>query len=611
MLVHQAQLDDYAQQARRIATAARAAGALSAVDWQIAWVAYQHLARFARDARARQPQNCDQPAAQTQTQAPGAEATATTPPITPGMLTQRAAALMEAARAAAQACDRGGLAEAIRELDLLANEARARAQAGLSREAQDYVMRDWAGVVNFTTLARSLRLQNCPRTGAGAVSQPPGAPAPAVSPPAKPWAQDNQLLYRALRLADTADRIDREHLAASESCNIPLMRAKLAELQAIAAELRRIADGAQAAGDLSQIKPDLARGLAEGRERQVREAAQRLPQNCPEASQPSSVPGRQVGSADGARPGSRFGIYAGAAWSSDWFKTTGIGFQRDGAEGEAPERFAGQPSRRVDMLKIGGFASFDIGVPMRFGFAYSQGDESRRFVVDAPPGGALGIVYGDDSPSGSTGIGSPIGGLSGENKVDVEIFDGRVEVPIRIIQAVFLFAQATRVERAHFGSAHFSHQIGNTVFEFSQERRQKLDETWIGAGLGGAIRAPLWSGFFFNLNGSAGVYYRDSEFDSVEHNTNNFTVDVDRDFTVEVSESDSGIGFQGNLAANVEVLVSPNVSIFGGGSVSYRSNVGTIFNPKSGTDVIEGRTTTLRSTDVWVHGVNFGLKVRY
>lgn len=294
---------------------------------------------------------------------------------------------------------------------------------------------------------------------------------------------------------------------------------------------------------------------------------------------------------------------------------TGIGFRRDGAPGEAPETFAGMTDDRIPFWSAGGEISLSGFFLDLF---YGEGDGAGSFDIPNESGVDSGVVYGDLSPSGSSGIATPFG-LTGMTWVDFRRYGLRGEVPLGFLQShpkdVFrptVYAGYTRYDLDYRGLAEYVGGAPPAVFEFSQERTQEIGESYLDLGLGGRVIAPLGESLLLHLGAHAGGYYRDSELTSIERNTCNFCPADDQDFTIEINESDSGLGFAGGANAALELRLSRSVSLMARGSADYRSRVGAVWNPNSGDQVFfDELRTELRTGDAWSWQVGGGLLVRF
>lgn len=312
---------------------------------------------------------------------------------------------------------------------------------------------------------------------------------------------------------------------------------------------------------------------------------------------------------------------------------TGIGFQREGAPGIAPEVDAVLTEEWIDFLNLGGFFYIPgTDTALRIGGHYSEGSAANRFDIRGNAGAVTGVVYGDNAPSGSSGIATPFG-LTGGTRAEYQSYGTVFDLGLYGGGAhnagwfgtgagsegsdgggpgVSLWAAYDHMERDYELTAFSSGSSGGFVFEFSQDRQQELGENYFGTGLAGNLAVPLGGGLTGHLGGRAGGYYRDSNLRSVERNISNFGPASDRDFTIEIRDSDDGWGVRGEAGAALEFRLSPRLSLTLGGAVDYWSDVGAIFNPNSGDQVFfEGLTTELRTQDAWSWRAGAGLTLRF
>ena len=344
-----------------------------------------------------------------------------------------------------------------------------------------------------------------------------------------------------------------------------------------------------------------------------------LPPVVPLGEAPSGPLGFLPGS--GARDRPTLGLTGG--YGRKDVPTTGIGFRRAGAPGTAPEEFAGTTLQRFTIVDGEASLSGPLGGGTRAGIdiGYGEGDSMSSFNVPAGGGVDSGIVYGDLSPSGSSGIATPFG-VDGWTRFEANQFSVRAWLIPPIFpdrppdQASFdisIFAEYVRQEVDIAGFAASSGELAPGVpFAFSQERHQDVSEDYFTLGLGGLVRVPLGGQLFGHLRGNGGLYRRNSNLVSTERNQcAPFCPPDDRDFTIEIRDSHSSWGFRGYGAAAVEFMLSPNVSFVAGGSVNYWSDVAGLFNPNSGDQVFfDGLSTRLRPGDSWSWHANAGIIIR-
>ena len=181
---------------------------------------------------------------------------------------------------ASRLCDIPGMREDEEQLKKYAEAARKLAKrlkgAGQFATADPEYARwvaDKAAQKHAAAVAREP--ENCPREAKDANAAHNGQPAAGGETP----------LQKFIRLRRTADQLDQVHLAAAKSCNIPLMAATLAQLQAIEAELKRMAQAGIAGLDhtaLDRVRFQVWRIWLVARDRK--------PENCPKSEPPPPQP---------------------------------------------------------------------------------------------------------------------------------------------------------------------------------------------------------------------------------------------------------------------------------------------------------------------------------
>ncbi len=323
--------------------------------------------------------------------------------------------------------------------------------------------------------------------------------------------------------------------------------------------------------------------------------------------------------------GARFKLSGAIGYGEVDLPGTGIGFRRDGPIGTAPEEFAVESKDRVSIFEVSGDVRFRGGY-----FAtgsYSQGDS--RAYAEVPSGTDSGIVYGELSPGGSSGI-AAAGGLSAAIEEDYESFGFGIGYDLDLWRDLlgiciadpqgarercgpsaggsFSFKAAPYIEYSHvtrklLSEAQYAGAGGGSfVVDFSQTRDQHLRDTYLEAGI---IPAASWStpgGISLGVEAVLAAYRYDSKLESIEENRNNVTGPPDENFIVTIRDDADGWGFRGGAGAFVSYEITPRVLVGIRGRYDYRSDVGTVFNPSSGDQVFfDGLTTALehRSAQSW------------
>lgn len=279
--------------------------------------------------------------------------------------------------------------------------------------------------------------------------------------------------------------------------------------------------------------------------------------------------------------------------------STGTGFQRDGAPGLAPELFAAETPERLDQFGIG----FKAGFHQFLFFGSYVGGESYASAT-IPNTFDSGIVYGELSPGGSSGIAAPFGAdarIEEERLTwgiglgyEFEFVTGEVDTGGLSVSATpFVeFSRTTRdIRSAVSGTGSFG---GGFVYDFSQTRDQTVRDDRYEAGIKLDLSWQTDSGFSFGIDGTAAAYAYRTSLDSIERNRNNFTGAPDGAFDVSIRGEEDGIGFHGGVGLWAAYDLGGGVSLMFSGGIDHRSDVGGVFNPSSGDQVFfDGRRTEL------------------
>lgn len=362
----------------------------------------------------------------------------------------------------------------------------------------------------------------------------------------------------------------------------------------------------------------------------------KLPSECPKIPPAPPAPIGQI-PADGsplaavaavqadrrARLSERAALLLNVYYLASLIPRAGIGVRRDGAPGEAPEKFAGETPRRVNGFGIS--AGFQTKIApdfdLRLTGSYEKGDGQADISSPASSAGQrvdTGAVYGRLS-NGSSGIIAGFGG-TGSAKVDLKEWGlgGEIGWKIPASPAASVEAKITagidyiRSVRDYDMSIASSGVSGGTTFSFDQSRMQKLEENYVGLSIGAEAEFELCEDADFELFLKGGPYHVDSRFTGTERNRANFGPVGNRDFTLSFDESDKGWGGRFETGAGIEYRLSDTLSITGRVRYEYRSDVGAIDNPNSGDQVfLDGKSSGLSRQDwsAWDAGV--GLNVRF
>lgn len=324
---------------------------------------------------------------------------------------------------------------------------------------------------------------------------------------------------------------------------------------------------------------------------------------------------------------------------------TGIGFQRE-AEGE--EGFAGFSGGDLQTEEYGVTFFFGdnprYGTPTRwdtsFSLNYAYGTSRSEFQYYPGSGIDVGAVYGGLSPSGSSGVNIGDGSLWGQTEFDFSSFSLKAKrmAPFNIADnrvRPFYFGEIRHQEYDHYMLGDFEAVYGyydycddyycddyyddyyypdasggyapagsyydmcyyEVTYSGSQVREQDIADTYYGGGLGLAYTQPLSQRLFVHGFASGGLYYRDSELNSVEWNSCDFCPPEDQNFQLSFHDRDTGAAFEGQAGFIVNYQLAPSFGIAGYGSASYLTETGYVENPYSGDQVYYDGFQTHLGTD--------------
>ncbi|WP_417623023.1 outer membrane protein [Parasphingorhabdus sp.] len=291
---------------------------------------------------------------------------------------------------------------------------------------------------------------------------------------------------------------------------------------------------------------------------------------------------------------------------------TGIGFQRTGP---GTETFADTATTEFDSVTLAARLTYRLNDALNLygGYAYSEGDARTEFAI--PAGGAtdVGFVYGETSPSGSTGLAIGNRGLTGFNESDFSFHEFKIGLSTPIASKDGFSAFASAFANVLLFDMDFDSKAESTVFGsvLEQSRDQSVSSTYLGIGGALGVKQQIAPGVALTGSAAGGIYYRDSDLYSMERNSCALCPPADQDFTLTFDESDSGAAFAGSVSAGLEFDVTPEVKFAVGADASYLSDTGKIINPSSGDQVLQGETTRLGTTDAWRWRATAGFKLRF
>ncbi|WP_321327467.1 hypothetical protein [uncultured Parasphingorhabdus sp.] len=291
-------------------------------------------------------------------------------------------------------------------------------------------------------------------------------------------------------------------------------------------------------------------------------------------------------------------------------RNSGIGFQRTGA---GTETFADPATTKFDS------AGFSLGINYKLddkfslygSYGYSEGDARTEFSIAAGGPVDVGFVYGETSPSGSTGLAIGNRGIAGFNQSDFSLHEFKVGLVTPIANKDGFSAFASAFANVLLFNMDFDSKAESTVFGsvLEQSRDQGVSSTYLGIGGGLGIRQEIGPGVALTGSAAGGIYYRDSDLYAMEWNSCALCPPADQDFTLSFDESDSGTAFAGSLSAALEFDITRDLKFSIGADASYLSDIGKIINPSSGDQVLQGETTRLETGSAWRWRAKAGFKL--
>ncbi|QYJ07528.1 hypothetical protein [Qipengyuania flava] len=324
-------------------------------------------------------------------------------------------------------------------------------------------------------------------------------------------------------------------------------------------------------------------------------AAGPSPASAPAPSDPFSTTTKL----EGEKPDAFLSAYLRWDGTLDTPPPIGIGFQRDGAPGSAPENYA-------DTVNIAPRVGFGIEAGFgdaRLNFDYAASDRAATFAI--PDTVDSGPVYGDLSPGGSSGIATPFGAEGEVARDDLtwaigfgyefEFAGGGVE-PSGSRASVEPYVEFTHHRTQFDGLIRGSGTRGGFLFEYEQQREQEISEDHYELGARVNFSDEFAPRLRLGFEGQVGVYRYDTDLSSLETNSNNFTGPPDGSFTVAIEDDDGGFGFHTGFGAFAEYDLGGGLSLTFSADIDHRTKRSTIWNPFSGDQVFfDGETTRIET----------------
>ena len=305
----------------------------------------------------------------------------------------------------------------------------------------------------------------------------------------------------------------------------------------------------------------------------------------------------------------------------------GIGFRR--TSGEA-EMFAGRNAETVRM-HILGVTLFPLAYRewlLSGSVLYGRGELTRRGEIEDGGDVDVGWPYSDRSPQDSTGLflGNRAAVWTAETEAELLNFKLKMVHTASGPVSWFMFADYLRSRRDYDG--HMQVEAFGDVF--SQTRDQRVSDDLVGGGLGFQYFDTVSNRISVGGWTSAGLFHRKTSLEASERNVcplcssgsegspggalaaPDISIDgSERDFVIRIDDEDRGLSWA--LAAGVyfSVPLSDRVAIGAGADVTWFDEVGAVFNPHSGDQVLNGETTRLMTTDALSYNFRIGLSVAF
>lgn len=321
------------------------------------------------------------------------------------------------------------------------------------------------------------------------------------------------------------------------------------------------------------------------------------------------------------------GLSLGAGYGEAAIPRANYGFVRDGPAGSTPEVPAEQSERRSPVFVFEGAARFrGIGI---LTLGYREGDASNRIDIPAGPvGTARGFPYTATSPSGSAGIAGNVP-LLVTTEVSVREFSGGFRTNLfglddDLWQEARAEEQATRNdpslrgptggvnvsvgadviyrERDHAGTVSITTPVIAT-----QTLDQRINEVEIALVGGVSTMIPVGTGARVTIGAEIAAYYYDFDLRSLETVTQNFGPVADRAFETLIRDSVNGVGYRGEISAELAVDVALQFQFFLNGTARLHSDRAQLRNPPNGDFVFSGGTSLVgtRSAADWIATAGF------
>ncbi|MEP2989082.1 MAG: hypothetical protein ABJN65_15315 [Parasphingorhabdus sp.] len=338
------------------------------------------------------------------------------------------------------------------------------------------------------------------------------------------------------------------------------------------------------------------------------------------------------------------GISGSLGFGTSELPPSGIGFRRSGPVGTAAEEFALQSDTSIETF--GGSVNVNVG-NLQFDFGYVEGSSVRAATIEPNSGVDSGIVF-SELRSGSSGVsGGQLGGMASFN-TDINSFSasaglcivgcdpndsGPIPIPypsVRLPQdgkkvtvrgaKLALKASANITDTRHRGTFDTQFSLPGFSGSFGQTRDTQISEDRFGVSLDGSVALGCPTNRLCPyVGGHAGVHFTDVKIGAAERNMASFVPAADRDFTLNIDESDNRVGVHGGFRVGVNYAISKGIE--GGNSSSvvlnvegrcdFVSDVTSVGFNNSGDQTLAGETTQFGRRSSFSCGSSVGVKVPF
>ncbi len=224
---------------------------------------------------------------------------------------------------------------------------------------------------------------------------------------------------------------------------------------------------------------------------------------------------------------------------------------------------------------------------------------------------AVGMVYHNFAPSGSTGINLGPRGLD----VRTDTAASRLRLYFSRRNEGNRFGDRLRAWVAYGGGAHFAgtaHTASVTTPSFNDIKsvsRQEVNENsyYVAANLGldFGVETPKRGDFALRVMPRLEAGYRTAKLDSQQTNTCGLCGAADRNFTINIKDDDHGFYYVASVSTAFGYYISDDISIGLSASIGSRNKTAKIVNPETGDDLfVRNNPTHLETGREYLDSVN-------